>query len=138
MGMAASVIDRPPCALVVDDDDILRMDVCEMLGHLGFRTLEVSDGDEAVLELERHHLDVTLLFSDVEMPGSRDGFALAREVAVKWPSISIVVASGRQKPGDRDMPVGSRFIGKPFSAETLHGHLREIMPDGLMPEGLKP
>lgn len=128
--------NRRPTALVVDDDAVLRMDVAELLEHAGFRTLEAEDGDAALSVLEQHHLDVALLFSDVEMPGSRDGFALAREVAVKWPYISIVIASGRLRPGDGDLPEGARFIGKPFSAETVHGHLREVIPDHRRPEGL--
>lgn len=128
--------NRRPTALVVDDDAVLRMDVAELLENAGFRTLEAEDGDAALSVLEQHHLDVALLFSDVEMPGSRDGFALAREVAVKWPYISIVIASGRLRPGDGDLPEGARFIGKPFSAETVHGHLREVIPDHRRPEGL--
>lgn len=129
--------DVRPTALVVDDDAILRMDVAEILEQAGFRTLDAEDGDEAMTVLEQHHLDVTLLFSDVEMPGSRDGFALAREVAVKWPAISIVVASGRLVPLDGEMPEGARFIGKPFSAEVVHGHLREMIPDHRKPEALQ-
>lgn len=129
--------DRRPTALVVDDDAILRMDVAEILEAAGFRTLEAEDGDAALTVLEQHHLDVTLLFSDVEMPGSRDGFALAREVAVKWPAISIVVASGRIVPLDGQMPDGARFIGKPFSAEVVHGHLREVISDHRQPEALQ-
>ena len=124
-------------ALVVDDDDILRMDVIEILEQAGFHTLEAETGDQAILVLEQHHLDVTLLFSDVEMPGSRNGFALAREVAVKWPYIAIVIASGRLKPAEGDLPEGAHFIGKPFSAETVHGHLQEILPDGGKPEPLR-
>ncbi|MDX7950474.1 response regulator [Lichenihabitans sp. Uapishka_5] len=126
-----------PCALVVDDDDMLRMDIAEMLESVGFCTLQAEDGDAAIEVLENHHLDVVLMFSDVEMPGSRDGFALAREVAVKWANISIVVASGRIKPGDGDLPEGAHFIGKPFSAEVVHGHLREILPDEQKPAPLQ-
>ena len=82
-------------------------------------------------------MDVTLLFSDVEMPGSRNGFALAREVCVRWPYISLVIASGRLSPGPGELPEGARFISKPFSAETVHGHLREVLPDGVKPAALK-
>lgn len=39
--------------------------------------------------------------------------------------------------GDGEMPEGARFIGKPFSAETVHGHLREILPDDRKPEPLR-
>ena len=129
--------DVRPTALVVDDDAILRMDAAEILEQAGFRTLEAVDGDEALTVLEQRHLEVALLFSDVEMPGSRDGFALAREVAVKWPAISIVIASGRIMPLDGQMPDGARFIGKPFSAEVVHGHLREIIPEQRQPEALQ-
>ncbi len=128
--------DRRPTALVVDDDGILRMDVAEILEQAGFRTLEADTGDEAMAVLEQHHLDVTLLFSDVEMPGSRNGFALAREVAVKWPYIAIVIASGRMRPDDGDLPEGAHFIGKPFSAEVVHGHLQEVLPDDQKPMAL--
>lgn len=129
--------DLRPYALVVDDDGILRLDVVEMLEGVGFRVLEAGDGDEAILVLEQHHLDVVLLFSDVEMPGSRSGFALAREASVRWPYISIVVASGRMRPAKGEMPEGACFIGKPFSAEAVHGHLREVMPDRMQPTHLR-
>ena len=120
-----------PLALVVDDDASLRMDIAEILKQAGFRTLEAGDGDEAILVLEQRHLDVSLLFSDMEMPGSRDGLALAREVAVKWPYVSIVIASGRIRPAPGELPAGTHFIGKPFSPETVHGHLREMLSDDL-------
>ena len=129
--------DFRPYALVVDDDGLLRMDVAEILEHAGFRTMEAEDGDAAILMLEQHHLDIALMFSDVDMPGSRNGFALARETAVRWPSVAIVVASGRLKPAEGELPEGARFIGKPFSAEVVHGHLREILPDDRKPEPLR-
>ena len=126
-----------PFALVVDDEPLLRMDIAEILEQAGFRTLEAASGDEALTILEERHRDVALLFSDVDMPGTRDGFALAREVALRWPAISIVIASGRLQPEAGDMPDGGRFIGKPFSAETVHGHLREIIPEQRKPRALQ-
>ncbi len=129
--------DVRPYALVVDDDGILRMDVADILEDAGFRTMEAESGDAAILVLEQHHLDIVLMFSDVEMPGSRNGFALARETAVRWPSVAIVVASGRLRPAAGELPEGARFIGKPFSAEIVHGHLREMLPDDRQPEPLQ-
>ena len=116
-------------ALIVDDDELLRMDVAEILDQAGFRTIEAEHGDAAILILEQRHLDIVLLFSDVEMPGSRNGFALAREAAVKWPHIAIVIASGRLRPAEGELPEGACFISKPFSAEAVHHHLREVLPD---------
>ena len=66
------------------------METADILEQAGFRTMEAEDGDAATLLLEQHHLDIALMFSDVDMPGSRNGFALARETAVRWPTVSIV------------------------------------------------
>ena len=52
-------------------------------------------------------------------------------------SISIVVASGHASPEPGSMPDKARFIAKPFSAELVHAHLQEILPDGQKPEPLK-
>ena len=126
-----------PYALVVDDDGLIRMNAMDMLEDAGFRTFEASDGDKAVALLAREHAAVVLLFTDVQMPGTRDGFAVARETARRWPHISIVVASGQAQPGPGDLPEGACFIGKPFTAEMVHDHLRDILPDGQKPAPLR-
>jgi CheY-like chemotaxis protein len=126
-----------PYALVVDDDGFIRMDAMDILEDAGFRTFEASDGDKAVALLAREHASIVLLFTDVQMPGTRDGFALARETALQWPHIAIVVASGQAHPGPGDMPEGARFIGKPFTADMVHDHLQEILPDGRKPAPLR-
>jgi CheY-like chemotaxis protein len=126
-----------PYALVVDDDGLIRMDAADILSDAGFRTFEADDGDKAIALLEREQACIVLLFSDVQMPGTRNGFALARETAARWPHISIVIASGNVAPEPGDMPEGARFIGKPFSAETVHQHVNEILPDGRKPDPLK-
>ena len=126
-----------PAALVVDDDALIRMNVCTILEDAGFETLEARDVDKALLVMEKHHAAVQLLFTDVQMPGPRDGFALAREVAQRWPRVGILVASGNVKPDPCAMPDGAVFIGKPFSAEVVHTRVREILPEGQKPEPLR-
>lgn len=135
--MSEPVQSPAPYALVVDDDGLIRMDAMDILQEAGFRTFEASDGDRAMALLAREHAVIVLLFTDVQMPGSRDGFAVAREAARQWPHIAIVVASGQVQPGPGDMPEGARFIGKPFTADMVHDHLREILPDGQKPEPLR-
>ena len=126
-----------PSALVVDDDILIRMDAMEILEQAGFRVLDAAHGDAAFDLLKMQHPEIALLFTDVQMPGQLDGFALARKVAICWPHISIVVASGQVSPGPNSMPEKARFIAKPFSANLVHAHLQEILPDGMKPEPLK-
>jgi DNA-binding NtrC family response regulator len=126
-----------PYALVVDDDALILMDASEILKDAGFRVYEAEDSDQAKALLNDKGAHVTLLFSDVEMPGQTNGFALAHHVAERWPEIEIVIASGRIKPAPGDMPEKATFIGKPFNAAMIHGHLREKLPEGKKPEPLK-
>lgn len=135
--MDQAVPDSRPYAFVVDDDGLIRMDAADIMEDAGFRTFEAADGDRAIALLEEHHEVIVLLFTDVQMPGTRDGFAVAREVAQRWSHIAIVVASGHVHPGRGDMPDGACFIGKPFTAGLVHDHLRQILPDGQKPEPLK-
>ncbi len=132
-----STISDAPYALVVDDDFLIRMEAIEILEQAGFQVLDAEHGDAALDLLKARHPEVVLLFTDVQMPGELDGFALSRSVAASWPHISIVVASGHVKPGPGTMPDKARFIAKPFSAMVVHAHLQEILPDFRKPEPLR-
>jgi CheY-like chemotaxis protein len=128
--------EKTPYSLVVDDDPIIRMDIVDILETAGFRTLEAVNVDDALNLLEMYAHDIRLLFSDVEMLGQHNGFHLARVCDQKWPHISIMVASGRMKPGPADLPDAAAFIGKPFSSELVYDRLQELLPDGEKPAPL--
>jgi CheY-like chemotaxis protein len=58
--------------LVVEDEPLLRMDAVDMIREFGFDVLEASNADEAILLLETR-LDIELVFTDIDMPGSMNG-----------------------------------------------------------------
>lgn len=126
-----------PYALVVDDDALVLMNSCDIIEEAGFRFYEAGSGDEAKAVLDDCGASITLLFTDVEMPGETNGFILAHYAAERWPEIEIVVASGRIEPQPGDMPDKATFISKPFNAQVIHDHLREKLPDGKQPDPLK-
>lgn len=126
-----------PYALVVDDDPLIMMDTTSILEDAGFRFYEAMDGDEAKLILQEHWESIVLLFSDVNMPGETNGFALARHVADNWPVIEIVIASGHVMPQPGEMPEKATFISKPFNKHMIHSHLKNMLPDSRLPEPLK-
>jgi CheY-like chemotaxis protein len=117
-----------PHAPIVDDDPIILLDLDGILTDAGFRCYEADHGDAARAMLPAHADNITLLFSDVEMPGNTNGFALARHVAATYPWIEIVIASGRIEPEEGDMPERATFLGtvqradgpRPF-AENIAG-----------------
>jgi len=92
----------------------------------GFKVIEAVNADEALTVLEATS-DVRALVTDVEMPGSLDGFTLARLVHKAWPHIGVVVVSARVGPGPEDMPPGARFVAKPYSTAALIEAVRAVV-----------
>ena len=72
---------------------------------------EAASADEAIAILERR-LDITVVFTDIQMPGSMDGIKLAAAVRDRWPPIKIVAASGHVKLGAGDLPQGGLFFAE--------------------------
>lgn len=96
----------------------------DMLEDVGLTVLEAATADEAWAILEGRS-DIGALFTDIEMPGSMNGFGLAARVAERWPHIRLVITSGRCRPAPRDVPDHGEFVPKPYYAEqVLHAFER--------------
>jgi two-component system, response regulator PdtaR len=113
--MSAPSGKNPPVVLVVEDEPLLRMLAVEVVEEAGSIAIEARDADEAAILLESRG-DITLLFTDVNMPGSMDGLKLAHAVRDRWPPIKILVVSGQQRLQFCDLPSNSFFIEKPYQA----------------------
>jgi two-component system, response regulator PdtaR len=117
---------KPPVVLVVEDEPLLRMLAVEVVEEAGFIAIEARDADEAVVLLESRS-DITLLFTDINMPGSMDGLKLAYAVRNRWPPIKILVVSGKQRLQSPDLPSNSCFVEKPYQASALVAELRSLV-----------
>ena len=104
----------PPVVLVVEDEGFVRLMAVDMLEDAGFEVIEAGTADEAWAILERSSNDVSVLFTDVDMPGSMNGFDLASRVAERWPHIRLVITSGRHWPQNEDLPDDGQFVHKPY------------------------
>lgn len=107
-----------PVVLVVEDDTLVRMLAVDLLEEAGFEVVEAACAPAALVALEERR-DVQVLMTDVEMPGSPDGFGLARHVAAARPEVGIMIVSGRTWPREGDLPPGGVFVGKPYNGEAL-------------------
>jgi CheY-like chemotaxis protein len=111
--------------LVVEDELLLRIHAAEMVADAGFEVIEAANADDAIAILEARR-DITVVFTDIQMPGSMDGLKLARAVRGRWPPIKIVATSGLVDVGEKDLPEGGRFLAKPYSPEAIAVLLREL------------
>ncbi|WP_082655970.1 response regulator [Aureimonas sp. D3] len=124
-----STLAKHAVALVAEDEPLLRMEAVDLLEDAGFTVLEAANTEQAL-----HHLaqteTITLLYTDIEMPGPIDGIDLAREVAARWPHVSIVVCSGRVRPGDGELPRQARFVSKPVSLALIRRAVEKALHPG--------
>lgn len=116
---------RAKIALVVDDEVFARLFAAQVLQDEGFETFEAESAVEALGVLNSTD-GVSLLITDVAMPGDRDGLALARKVAQAHPEVGIVIVSGVVQPTSDETPPQSKFLSKPYTAHTLASLIREL------------
>lgn len=120
-----------PNVLIVEDEMLLRMRAVDIVEDAGFRSVEAVNADEAISILESRS-DISLLFTDIQMPGSMDGLKLAHAVHDRWPSVKIILVSGQVKPTDAERPANSRFFGKPLGVEQMIAELQAMVGTGAL------
>ncbi|MDB6147444.1 MAG: signal transduction histidine kinase [Spartobacteria bacterium] len=118
-----------PNVLIVEDEMILRMRAVDIVEDAGFCPVEAINADEALAILESRS-DISLLFTDIQMPGSMDGLKLAHAVHDRWPAIKIILVSGQVKPSDAEKPADSRFFGKPLGVAQMITELQAMVGAG--------
>jgi CheY-like chemotaxis protein len=119
-----NVSSTSPAVLVVEDEPLVRIYVCDLLGQSGFRVVEAATAEEALSQIAE--TPICAVVSDVAMPGSIDGFELARRVRAALPRTGVVLVSGVHDPDRAYLPGGVRFITKPVKAATLLRLVREV------------
>jgi CheY-like chemotaxis protein len=104
--------------LVVEDEPFIRTDLVDILQSRGCATYEAGNAAEAIAILERHS-EITVVFTDIQMPGTMDGIALARYVRDRWPPTIIVVSSGKTRPDPGTLADDMPFLSKPYEMSRL-------------------
>lgn len=103
----------PATVLIVDDEPLVRLSATHFLEASGFLTLSAQNADEA-WDLLQASPQITILFTDIQMPGSMDGVGLAARARVLRPNLEIVVTSGGTVPEPNALPAGVVFLQKPY------------------------
>lgn len=112
--------------LVVEDEYQIRIDTASSLETEGFVVFEAENAAEAIHCLELHN-EIRLIFTDVNMPGSMDGLALAHYVRGRWPPVKIIVTSGYARLRDDDLPKGALFVEKPYYSKNIANKMSQLI-----------
>jgi CheY-like chemotaxis protein len=117
--------------LVVEDEAMVRMPIAEYLRDCGYNVLEAADASEAMATMAAINAEepVSLVFSDIRMPGQMDGLALAEWFQAHYPAVPVLLTSGYN--GGRKLPAspvsGTRFIEKPYSQTQVARRIAALL-----------
>jgi DNA-binding NtrC family response regulator len=115
-----------PAVLVVDDEIIERTSAIEALQTAGFETVDACNVAEAVLALEMVS-SIRVVLTDLDLRGGLDGIVLAACVDRRWPSIGIIMTSGKIEPMPGDVPSRACFLRKPYAEARMLDRVREMI-----------
>lgn len=104
---------RDPVLLVVEDEILVRISVCDFLRNAGYTVIEAGNAREALAVLQVR-ADVALVMTDLHMSGRMEGLELIREIRKTYPQIKLITASAYQNTE----PVEAT-VTKPYSFDSL-------------------
>jgi CheY-like chemotaxis protein len=117
---------KQPVVLLVEDEPLVRLTQVDILREAEFWVVEAQDADEA-FEVLKSRPDISVVLTDVDMPGSIDGFEFARLVRQGWPEVGVLVISGKTGPDPGDLPPNATFLHKPILPDDLVAALQKAM-----------
>ncbi len=104
--------------MVVDDQFLLLLHTQFALEDAGYQVVQASSADEALRMLDSNP-GISAIFTDVVMPGSLDGAALAARVRDSHPHVTVIVTSGEPAYDPATLPAEVRFLPKPYTGHEV-------------------
>lgn len=109
--------------LIVEDECLVRELAVDEFSDAGFTVKEATNADEA-LALLKAGTPCDVLFTDIRMPGSIDGWELGRIASELRPDIRVIYATGYSER-TRTLSGSEQFLQKPYRCEHVLGLIRE-------------
>jgi DNA-binding response OmpR family regulator len=115
--------------LVVEAEVLIRLVLADYLRECGYRVFEAAHAEEAVEVLESPDVSVDVVFSDVQMPGSMDGFSLARWVRANKPGVQVILTSSVERSADiaATLCEAGPLLEKPYHPKDVVSRIRNLM-----------
>jgi CheY-like chemotaxis protein len=107
-----------PTILVVEDENLIRLTLIEFLEDQGYNVLDAANVAEAKQVFATNpHID--LVFSDINMPGTENGFALARWIYGQFPGTKVLLTSGAPHSHEDTKDLLEPMIPKPYNWNSV-------------------
>jgi CheY-like chemotaxis protein len=108
----------------VEDEALVREDITSYLRHRGCTVREAESAEQAVA-ICRSGLRVDILFTDINLNGTADGWKLARLFRAAYPAVGVLYTSGNSFDQSACVP-GSMFFQKPYTSSKILAACRHL------------
>ena len=115
--------------LLVDDDELVRLVLAEILDNAGHEVVDTGDPLDA-LGLPEAHGPPDVLITDIDLRSELNGFEVASYAHHLWPKVRIIQISGL--PSDHtghSLDPRDRFLRKPISNDCLMDAIEQLAAD---------
>src|SRR5215467_1648609 len=104
------------------------MPIAQYLRDCGYKVIEAVNADEAMTVLLHKETVVDIVFSDIEMPGTLDGFGLAKWIREHRPGLDVLLAGTVPSAVERAKELcNDGPIPKPYEAAAVYSHIRRLL-----------
>lgn len=111
--------------LIVEDDVLIRLMIADDLMANGYQIIQAATADEA-MEVLQSSARLDLVLTDIRMPGSMDGLALAAKVRAQWPDLKVVILSGDLPAMPSAIPAHAA-MPKPYSSSAVLNCVQQLL-----------
>ena len=105
----------------------------ERAGQLkpGQTVIEATSGDEALIVLQQPDLQVDIVLCHVDLPGTMDGFGLARWMRVHKPGLPIILAGSTARAADAasELCESGPMLTKPYDTQILLDRIKRTLAE---------
>jgi DNA-binding response OmpR family regulator len=114
--------------LLVEDEVLIRMAVADYLRDCGYRVIEAGNADEAIKVLNTDER-IDVVCSDIQIPGTIDGFGLAQWLRRERLGVKIILVSGVRRAAEAagDLCDGGPLMAKPYGPDELERRIRILL-----------
>jgi CheY-like chemotaxis protein len=115
--------------LVVEGEVLMRMVIAEYLRDCGFKVIEAANADEALMVLQQSELTINVVFTDIEMPGSMDGFALSQWVRRHRQRTEVILAGSPTRAANAagELCQEGPALAKPYEPQVLLDRIKRLL-----------
>jgi DNA-binding NtrC family response regulator len=119
----------PETILVLDGDVLVRWPIAQYLRDCGYRVFETATAEEAMTILQKPAIHVDVVLSDVELPGSMNGFGFAQWARSGRPGLKIILVGRPERTAHAaaELCEDGPLLMKPYDHKFVLDHIKRLL-----------